>query len=178
MSPPHASLAAKLAFALVVLLSAVLIVGWDFTLQRSAAPLALETATSIAALTAARPTAPVPPASAPVSTSPGAQSTPDWKLYPDERHGFELLYPLDSVVAATSEQTRIALPINPGTNLQEKYLLIDVQQGDASCRSPLAVGYSPEALQVSQVEIGVLTFTQLSGSEGAAGNFYDARKCC
>ncbi len=177
MSPPHASLAAKLAFALVVLLSAVLIVGCDFTLQRSAAPLALETANSIAALTAARPTAHVPPSSAPVITSPGAQSTPDWKLYPDERHGFELLYPLDSVVAATSEQTRIDLLI-PGTTLQEKYLLIDVQQGDANCRSPLVVGYSPEALQVSQVEIGVMTYTQLSGSEGAAGNFYDARKCC
>ena len=178
MSPPHASLAAKLAFALVVLLLAVLIVGCDFTLQRSAAPLALETANSIAALTAARPTAHVPPSSAPVITSPGAQSTPDWKLYPDECHGFELLYPLDSVVAATSEQTRIDLPINPGTTLQEKYLLIDDQQGDTNCRCPLVVGYSPEALQVSHVEMGVLAYTQLSGSEGAAGNFYDARKCC
>jgi hypothetical protein len=56
-------------------------------------------------------------------------------------------------------------------NLLEKYLLIDVQQGDANCWSPLAVGYSPEALQVSQAEIGDLIFTQLSGSGGAAGNY-------
>jgi len=148
----------------VVLALAALAAGCILTLQRSAAPLALEKDT---------PTAAHPTASAPASTLPGTQNLLDWQLYRDERYGFELLYPLDSVVAAASEQTRIDLHISPGTNLQEKYLLIDAQPGDARCQSSLEVGYSPEALQVSQVEIGEQTFTLLSGSEGAAGNFYD-----
>jgi hypothetical protein len=87
MSPPHASLAAMLAFTLVVLVLAVLAAGCDFKIQRSAAPLTLESATPIVALTTARPTAHVPPASSPGSTPPGAQSAPDWKLYRDEPAG-------------------------------------------------------------------------------------------
>ncbi len=166
MTPSHhASLAVKLVLVLVVLALAALAAGCTLTLQRSAAPLALEKDT---------PTAAHPTASAPASTLPGTQNLLDWQLYRDERHGFELLVPPDGVVvAAAPDQSRIDLPIRPGTNLQEKYLLIDVQPGDARCQSSLAVGYSPEALQVSQVEIGEQTFTLLSGSEGAAGNFYD-----
>ncbi len=166
MTQHRTSPAAKIILALEVIVLASLAAGCYFTPQRSTAQLAPETDDHHSVPTRTAP--------APASTAPLAQSLQDWQLYRDERYNFELLYPPGgSVLGVSANQARIDLPIRPGTNLHEKYLLVDVQQSEAGCQSPLAVGYSPEALQVSEVEIGELAFHLLSGSEGAAGNFYD-----
>lgn len=97
-----------------------------------------------------------------------------WKSYRNQEYGFELNYPPQAVLTEPEpDQIRIDLPFEPGTNLVEKYLQIDLRSDVEGCASPMAVGYDPGALQSENLLVNGSEFLKQSGSEGAAGNFYD-----
>lgn len=102
-------------------------------------------------------------------------SIPDnWHTYQNKEFGFQLRYPADGMLVADQPNSaRIDLPFASGTNLQEKYLQIDIQENAGECNSPFASGYSPDAIQQHAISAGSNSFLQQSGSEGAAGNFYE-----
>lgn len=98
----------------------------------------------------------------------------DWITYRNPEFGFEVRHPAQ--VTQTSPQPgqiRIDLPIQPGTNLVEKYLQIDIRTEGEECISPLAIGYAPGALEEERLLVNGSEFLKQSGSEGAAGNYYD-----
>jgi hypothetical protein len=107
-------------------------------------------------------------------TSASVQSRDEWQVYHNQQYAFEIKYPQGGVlVDERPDGSHINLPFEPGTNLREEYLQIDIQEGPTQCQSPIASGYSPDALEQAQVEVGGNSFQRESGSEGAAGNFYD-----
>lgn len=125
---------------------------------------------------------PFQPTSTPTDTGPGitaisSTQTPagTWKTYKNTNLGFQLSYPEQGWQAEVAEGgiTRIDLPFIPGTNLEEKFVQIDTQENTEVCSSPLAEGYEPGALQTEMVTLNGTDFHITSGSEGAAGNYYD-----
>lgn len=131
-------------------------------------------------------TACVPPSSIP-STSPSEivskviEATPThtpskvWSTYQNTDYHFQLSYPIHAQMkqGANGYIARIDLPITPGTNLLDKYFQIDIQENTAECISPLAQGYEPGALKTDQVILNGIEFQLNTGSEGAAGNYYE-----
>jgi hypothetical protein len=106
------------------------------------------------------------------AASPSA--TPDplsgWQKLDNTKYGFSVRYPKDgTLVTSTDTNARITLPIASGTNLSEKYLLVSVVENAATCKTPDGGGVSAS----ENVTINGIQFLKESGSEGAAGNFYD-----
>ncbi len=98
---------------------------------------------------------------------------PDWQVYCDEVNGFYIQYPPDSSVIETDAGiTHIDLPVQPGTNLGEKYVEISAASGTETCSSPLAEGYVPEAIESEDLLINGIHFVKQSGSDAGAGNYY------
>jgi hypothetical protein len=115
---------------------------------------------------------PLPPTSLPEPTTPVPHA--DWLVYRNDSFGFELRYPPEGTVVADGEHTaRIDLPYAPGTNLREKYLQVDASRGTSACTNPLAAGWEPGSLPTETRDLGGLPFTVQTGTEGAAGNFYE-----
>jgi hypothetical protein len=104
-------------------------------------------------------------------------NTPEstWKTYQNTTYGFKLSYPEQGQATEGEDgrSARIDLPFAEGTNLQEKYVQIDVLENPGECTSPLAQGYAPEAIQSDQVTESGIDFNIASGSEGAAGSIYE-----
>jgi hypothetical protein len=104
-----------------------------------------------------------------------ACSLPTWSTYTNTAYGFRLQYPSGGSITsgATDTAIRIQLPIASGTNLSEKYLDIDVQNGVATCQSPLAAGYAPGYLTPVSMTISGLSWVKENAGEGAAGSTFD-----
>jgi hypothetical protein len=99
---------------------------------------------------------------------------PDWQVYCDEANGFYIQYPpLSSLSETDAGITHIDLPVQPGTNLGEKYVEITIRLNEETCSSPLAEGYVPEAVNTEQLVINGLNFVKQSGSDAGAGNYYN-----
>lgn len=98
-----------------------------------------------------------------------------WSTYTSTAYGFQLQYPPGGSIdaGATDTSIRIQLPITAGTNLAEKYLNIDVQEGASTCESPLAAGYAPGFLTPVSLTINGLTWSRENSGEGAAGSLYE-----
>ena len=114
----------------------------------------------------ASPTAtPLPP---PTSTP----SMSDWLTYTNATYGFEFKYPPGSQAASQQNNfVRIQLPIQPGTNLSEKYLETVVTENPGICQSPFAAS---SILATSEtVNINGISFLKQTGGDAGAGNFYD-----
>ena len=108
-------------------------------------------------------------------SSPTATSTPistdGWEKLQNTKYGFSVNYPKDAtLVTASDTSARITLPINAGTNLSEKYILVSVVENPASCKSPDIGGDPAES---SDVTIHGIKFLKELGSGVAAGNQYD-----
>jgi hypothetical protein len=152
------------------LLALAALLGCDLV---SAASPAASLASPTAAPTIAPATdTPLQPTSLPEPTTPVPHA--DWLVYRNDGFGFELRYPPEGMVVVDEEQTaRIDLPYASGTNLREKYLQVDASRGTSACADPLAAGWEPGSLPTETRDLGGLSFTVQTGTEGAAGNFYE-----
>jgi len=77
-----------------------------------------------------------------------------------------------TIASQADNESRIDLPISAGTNLSEKYAMvnaIELQTGQ-TCASPV-VGNNPTSTE--NVTINNITFTKQTGQGVAAGNIYD-----
>lgn len=105
---------------------------------------------------------------------PAELPNPDWPVYCDDANGFFIQYPPEASISETDAGIiRFDLPVQPGTNLGEKYAEISVRLNQAACASPLAEGYVPEAVAAENLEINGLNFVKQSGSDAGAGNYYN-----
>jgi hypothetical protein len=97
-----------------------------------------------------------------------------WVCYTNVTYGFEFCYPSDATFTSTTpEHGRISFPVAPGTNLSEKWMDVDAGTGLSTCESTQGAGYAPGSITSSTQTIAGLDFLVQSGSQGAAGNFYD-----
>jgi photosystem II stability/assembly factor-like uncharacterized protein len=112
----------------------------------------------------------VPPTLTPVP--PTAPPTSDWLIYVNTIHGFGFKYPPQSQIASQQDNfVRINLPIQPGTNLREKYLETVVTENTGICQSPFATS---SMLATSEtVTINGTSYLKQTGGDAGAGNFYD-----
>lgn len=97
-------------------------------------------------------------------------ATSNWNTYQDVKYNFSFKFPPGSSVASQSDNAgRVFLPFTAGTNLVEKYIDVSVVEGASTCKSPHSQGGATSA----NVTINGTSFLQETGSDGAAGNFYD-----
>ena len=78
------------------------------------------------------------------------------------------MIPPDASAGMSENSGRADLQFAPNTNLREKYLAITVTENAASCKYA-----SGSAVSSSNVTINGVQFLKESGSEGAAGSFFD-----
>jgi heat shock protein HslJ len=98
----------------------------------------------------------------------------DWNICHSQEYGFEVQYPPTAeLVDQTATYARIDLPFVPGTNLNEKYLEIEVRENVQPCSSPHAEGYGPGAIPSEIVVSNGLRFIKESGQDAGAGNIYN-----
>jgi photosystem II stability/assembly factor-like uncharacterized protein len=118
---------------------------------------------------------PLPPATfTPLSPSP--TSTPstmsEWLTYTNPTYGFEFKYPPQSQISNQQNNfVHIGLPIQPGTNLGEKYLETVVTENPSICQSPFAT--SSMLVSSETVNINGISYLKQTGGDAGAGNFYD-----
>ena len=112
-----------------------------------------------------------PTPSTAVPTTTGTNTT-GWNTYQNTKFGFSFQFPPGSSVSGQTDNSgHIDLPILiSGTNLHEKYLDVGVVEDASTCKSPLSGG--PDSTS-ENITINGTPFLKESGSQGAAGNFYD-----
>ena len=109
--------------------------------------------------------------STPASPTPTTPEHPGWLTYESSSCGFEFLYPPEGALQEVDPpHARIDLPIVPGTNLGEKYVLIDVEPARDPCLSWLAEAYDLAQLPTSEVTIGGTVFLRHEGTDAGVGN--------
>jgi hypothetical protein len=110
------------------------------------------------------------PSASPLAASPTPEH-PGWLAYQSSSCGFEFLYPPEGALRDDDPlHARIDLPVVPGTNLSEKYALIDVELAQEPCLSWLAEGYDLAQLPTSEVTIGGTVFLRQEGADAGVGN--------
>ncbi|MGB7873564.1 MAG: NBR1-Ig-like domain-containing protein, partial [Anaerolineales bacterium] len=94
----------------------------------------------------------------------------EWPIYTNTKYGFQFRYPPDGQITIEMEgAAHILLPIEPGTNLKEKYLDVMVTENVDPCRSPLPSG----PMNTSEiVTLNGITFLKETGEDGATGSYY------
>ena len=96
-------------------------------------------------------------------------STPNgWNRFQNDKYKFFVMVPPDASAGMSENSGRADLQFAPNTNLREKYLAITVTENAASCKYA-----SGSAVSSSNVTINGVQFLKESGSEGAAGSFFD-----
>ena len=111
-----------------------------------------------------------PEASTPVATATPI-STTGWEKFQSTEYGFSVNYPKDAQLETESDtKARITLPINSGTNLSEKYLLVTVVEDAETCKSP---DIGDEATNTEEVTVHGIKLLKETGSGVAAGNLYE-----
>jgi len=114
---------------------------------------------------------PVPPTFTPMP--PTATSTPsmsDWLTYTNPTYGFEFKYPPQAQITYQQNNfVHISLPIQPGTNLGEKYLETTITENPSICQSPL----SSVLTSSETVKINGITYFKQTGGDAGVGNIYE-----
>lgn len=108
----------------------------------------------------------------PVPTdTPGPFPTTDVSTYQNTKYNFKFTLPTGATIGSqTDNDGRVNLPFAPGTNLLEKYLIVNVSENANPCISP-AVGGSTASTE--NVIINNIQFTRQTGQGAALSNFYD-----
>jgi len=127
--------------------------------------------------TQAAPSIPTPnhtPFPLPSSTPDGRGVVdPAWETYQDSIFGFEIRYPPGSMGGNQSGEVRFYLPILPGTNLGEKYLILAARKESAACSGETYLGFSPDETPPETVTLAGVEFAKEAGYDVGAGNIYD-----
>ena len=105
--------------------------------------------------------------STPVAT---ISATAGPNAYKNTKYGFQFPLPTGASIASqTDNNGRVNLPFSSGTNLQEKYIQVDVVENANPCVSPVL----GSQISSQNVTINNISFAQQTSTEGAAGNIYD-----
>jgi hypothetical protein len=112
-----------------------------------------------------------PTPSAPTATPTGtATGTANWNIFQNTIYGFTFKFPSGgSIATQTDNDSRVTLPIVPGTNLSEKFIEIKVVEDASPCK---ATGYE-NPTTVGNVVFNGITFLKETGQGVAAGNIYE-----
>jgi hypothetical protein len=121
-----------------------------------------------------------PPSEAPPVIPPTIEiptlepDTGDWPCYSNEwAFPFTLCYPPDGSLEETPpNEARIDLPVEPGTNLGEKWVEILVTQGQSECSGPHG-GAGPSETVTIQGPYNTLDFLRESGGDAGVGNIWE-----
>lgn len=95
----------------------------------------------------------------------------DWLTYTNSTYGFQFKYPPQSqITIQQSNFVHITLPIQPGTNLGEKYLETLVTENASTCQTtfPQPPNGTSETLVINGIP-----FLKQTGGDAGAGNFYE-----
>lgn len=94
----------------------------------------------------------------------------DWSTYTNAAYGFEIKYPPQSDrFFETPSSILIRLPIQPGTNLGEKYVQVSARVANP-CQSPLI---SRPGSPTETVVINGISFFKQIGDDAGAGNLHE-----
>ena len=124
--------------------------------------------------TTAVPTTPTTPVAATISATagtPGTPVTPAASTYQNSKYDFKFTIPVGGfIVSQTDNLGRVSLPlVTPGTNLQEKYILVTATEGKDPCITTDMEG----GTAIESVTINGNQFSKQTGQGAAAGNQYD-----
>ncbi|NPV87519.1 MAG: hypothetical protein HPY45_16100 [Anaerolineae bacterium] len=108
----------------------------------------------------------------PHTLTPANASQPGWEMYTDNQFGFTVSYPPNSTFDDTSGEARIYLPVQPDTNLSEKYLILAPRHQAESCSGEAYLGFSPSESPPEMVTLGGSSFSKESGHDAGAGNIF------
>lgn len=108
----------------------------------------------------------MPPTPMPTLTVTPAHG--NWLTYTDTVYGFQFQYPF----GGQTSDMHIMLPIAPGTNLNEKYLDVNIAQNASVCTSPLTSGYAPGSFTSVPVSFNGIAFVKESGSDAGMGQLH------
>jgi len=96
-----------------------------------------------------------------------SENISSWKIYSDNKIGFEFQIPPDSMIDP-QDASRINFKVISGTTLSEKYLLVQTTENTGSCeKNASGIIQKKEA-----VAIHGLQFTKYTASDAAMGNVY------
>jgi len=91
--------------------------------------------------------------------------------YQNVKYNFKFALPTGASIASQSDNTgRVNFPVAAGTNLLEKYLIVNVAENVNPCASPVVDG---APISNENVTINNIQFAKLTGQGVAAGNIYD-----
>ncbi len=102
------------------------------------------------------------------STSATVDPMSGWGRFQNDKYKFFVKVSPDASAGMSDNSGRADLKFAPNTNLREKYLAILIVDGAATCK--YASGFPTSS---SNVTINGVQFLKESGSEGAAGSFFD-----
>jgi hypothetical protein len=91
--------------------------------------------------------------------------------YQNTKYNFKFTLPTGATIASQSDTIgRVNLPFASGTNLQEKYIDVNVRENVTPCTSTVVGGSS---ITSENVTINSIQFNKQTSTEGAAGSVYD-----
>lgn len=115
-----------------------------------------------------------PPGTHTPTATPTATSSPnnDWLLYTNSLYGFQFRYPPQSErFFETPTSILIQMPIQPGTNLREKYLQMTVRENVTPCQSPLGESGTPRPPE--NVVINGISFLKQTAADAGVGHLHE-----
>jgi hypothetical protein len=105
------------------------------------------------------------------SATPTTTATTSASAYQNTKYAFRFTLPAGATVASQTDNSgRVNLPITAGTNLLEKYVQVNVEEGRNPCVSPAV---EPNPTSSESVTINNIQFLKQTGQGAAAGNRYD-----
>jgi len=111
----------------------------------------------------------------------------EWKIYKNEKIGFEIKYPENSVIKnhkfrklwgypypIEAEEIKISIPFKRGTTLISKELTIDISRRDSSveCLSDDYFGGYPPDFSPQKIHIGDIEFTKEIREDAGVGHHW------
>jgi Ig-like domain from next to BRCA1 gene len=122
-----------------------------------------------AGVTQATPTSTTVAASPTVVATISATAAPT--TYQNAKYNFKFALPTGATIQSQTDTLgRVNLPFASGTNLQEKYIDVNVRENVTPCGSTLVGG---SAVTSENVTINNIQFNKQTSTEGAAGSVYD-----